>query len=360
MSLRVLVLVGTKRGAFILQSDSHRREWSMRGPLANVGWSFCHLSYDPRNDFLYAAGSNAWFGSAVWRSPDLGATWDLSSEGITYGDDGPRVRQVWNVTPAHGAVYAGLDPAGLFRSADGARWAELPALRSDPSYAQWRGGSGGLCLHSIVPDPADPDQMWVATAGGGVMYTADGGRSWAPRNPTVRDESGAPQPGYRVQKLVMAPGNPAILYQQNHRGVFRTGDGGRTWTDITAGLPSPFGFCIAVHPHDPDTLWVIPLRNDGDGRYMPDRLMAVWRSSDRGESWVRLSAGLPGEQTFVKVLREGLATDSLDPAGVYFGTSGGHLFGSSDGGDTWTTLAAHLPAIQSVRAIVLDGKETVK
>lgn len=351
MSPRVLLLVGTRRGAFMLESDADRSSWQLRGPLGNAGWSYHHLAYDHSTGALYAAGHNNWYGTAVWRSPDLGATWDLSSEGMRYGDDGPGMRQIWHLAPLGGRLLAGVDPAGLFRSDDGgANWVEHGApLRSHPSFPEWRPGKGGLAVHSILPHPADPRQLWVAVSGGGVLHTADGGASWTPRNPTP---AGGHSP-LRAQKLAMAPGGPDRLYLQHHSGVFRSEDGGLAWADVSAGLPTPFGFTVAAHPHDPDTVYVIPIDNERGTRFMPGGQAAVWRSRSGGVRWERLSAGLPEQAIYVSVLRAGLAADCLSPAGIYFGTTGGQLYGSRDEGESWTTLAAHLPEIYSVTAVVI-------
>lgn len=356
MTHRVLVLAGTRRGLFILESDQNRAQWRLRGPLGHAGWSYGYIGYDAASGAIYAAGRNNWFGAAVWRSGDEGATWTLSSEGLAFGDHEPQVKQVWSVEPAHGALYAGVDPAGLFRSEDqGATWQEVIGLRSHPDYHTWRGGSGGLCLHSIVRHPTDPQQLWVGIAGGGVMYTADGGWTWAPRNATVRSEAGE-EPGLRVQRLRMAP--DGTLYQQNHRGVFRSADGGLTWREITANLPSGFGFPLALHPTDSQVAYVMPHQHNTGKRHMPDGLIAVWRTRDGGQSWQKLNRGLPERPAFVKVLREGMASDSLAPAGLYFGTSSGNLFGSADGGDSWLVLAEHLPEIYAVTAVVLPQERS--
>lgn len=351
MATRVLLLVGTRRGAFLFASDGQRARWQVRGPLASAGWSFYHLSRDPECGTLYAAGQNNWYGTAVWRSADEGESWQLSSEGLTYGNGEPPVRQVWQVRPAHGAVWAGVDPVGLFRSDDGgAIWRHLPALRAHPDCPEWRGGNGGLCLHSIVPHPTDPAQLWVGIAGGGVLYSADGGASWAVCNAGVN----GPRGGLGVQKLAMAAGDPSRFYQQNHSGVYATLDGCRTWTDVSGELPSAFGYALATHPREPETLYTVPTTNAGGQRAMPGGRLAVWRSRSGGRAWERLSRGLPEGYAYCKVLREALATDSLAPCGVYFGTTSGHLCASPDEGESWLTLADSLSAVFSVSAVVLN------
>ena len=357
MSNRVSVLVGTSKGAFILDGDTARRDWRLRGPLCD-GWPVNDISVEPGTGALLAAGSSPWFGPAVWRSDDHGATWTHSSEGLSYGDDGPKVTRIWNVTAARGTVYAGVEPAGLFRSADGGRtWQHVEGLTNHPSRPEWQPGNGGLCLHSIVPHPDDPDRMWVGASAVGVFETRDGGASWETRNRGVRaDFNPEPDPefGHCVHKVVLAADAGGHLYQQNHCGVYRSFDGGRQWQEITAGLPSEFGFVMAAHPRDPLTAWTIPLTTPDQGRLMPDASAAVWRTSDGGDTWVRFGDGLPQEGAYLGVLREAMAVDRLDPVGVYFGTSTGQLYGSADEGRTWSLLADHLPPIWSVEAAILD------
>lgn len=356
MSERVLLLVGTRKGGFILESDAERRDWRIRGPLCE-GWPIHDMTHDPSSGALYAAGGNEWYGPAVWRSDDLGETWSHSSEGIAYGDEGPKIRKLWNVTPAHGAVYAGADPAGLFRSDDGgATWAHVAGLRDHPTRPSWEPGNGGLCLHSIVPHPTDPAQLWVAISSVGTFHTADGGATWTTRNRGVRADflpQTYPEYGQCVHKLLMAPGPPGLLYQQNHCGVYRSSDGGEHWEEITAGLPSQFGFPMVVHPRDPRTIWVVPLNGAEEGRYVPDARAAVWRSRDGGDSWSDLRAGLPQENAYLGVLREAMAVDPLEPAGVYFGTGTGQLFASRDEGEHWSLVADYLPPIWSVDVAVV-------
>ncbi len=355
---RNLLLVGTRKGAFILESDAGRRSWRTRGPICE-GWPIHDLQWDPATRSIYAGGGSPWFGPAVFRSDDLGLTWSHSSEGITYGDDGPKIPTVWNVTPAHGAIYAGVEPAGLFRSDDGgATWSHVAGLRDHPSRAAgWSPGAGGLICHTIVPHPTDPARMWVAISAVGTFATEDGGSTWQARNHGVAAcfmPDPHPETGQCVHKLVMAAGEPDSLYQQNHCGVYRSTDGGRDWQDISAGLPSEFGFVMAAHPRDAATGWVIPLTHPEEGRIAPDGALAVWRTQDRGETWQRQGDGLPQENAYVGVLREALAVDRRDPVGVYFGTSTGQLYGSTDAGESWSLVADHLPAIWGVEAVALD------
>lgn len=352
----VLVLVGTKKGLFILDGDAGRDRWDLRGPLCE-GWPILAAGWDPATRRIVAAGGNPWYGPAAWWSDDLGARWSHSSEGLTYGDDGPKLIKPWSVTPAHGALYMGVEPAGLFRSEDGGgSWEHVAGLREHPSLPEWQPGNGGLCLHTIVPHPTDPSRLWVGISAVGVFETIDGGASWEHRNkgvmaPYLPDPF--PEFGVCVHKVAMAAGRPERLYQQNHGGMYRSDDGGREWLDISEGLPSRFGFPIGAHPRDPETAWLVPLNGDDRGRFAPDAALAVWRTRDAGASWTRHGAGLPQEQAYLSVLRDGMAVDRLDPAGVYIGTSAGQLFASSDEGETWQTLVEHLPPIQSIEVIAL-------
>jgi len=354
------VLIGTKKGAFILESDPARRDWRLRGPFCQ-NW--------PTHDFiraadgtLYAGGGNNWYGPSVWRSADNGATWTQSSAGMTYGDgeDAPKITTIWKLADAvsNGTIYAGVEPAGLFRSDDhGATWSHVAGLREHPSRPEWQPGNGGLCLHSIVTHPTDPNRMWVAASAVGTFETSDGGKTWETRNKGVRadfnPENKYPEFGQCVHKLVMAADGGEHLYQQNHCGVYRSTDGGRQWEEISAGLPSDFGFPMAAHPSDPGTVWTIPLTHPEEGRLMPDAKAAVWRTHDGGNSWIRSGDGLPQHDAYVGVLREAMAVDRLDPVGVYFGTSTGQVYGSADEGRTWSLVADNLPPVWSVEATVV-------
>ncbi|MEO7118239.1 MAG: exo-alpha-sialidase [Candidatus Limnocylindrales bacterium] len=356
MTARVQILLGTKKGAFILESDATRREWTVRGPFGET-WSMQHLIRSKSDGALYAGGGSAWYGASVWRSDDDGTTWTQSSEGLTYGDDGPKLIKVWNITPSNGTLYAGVEPAGLFRSQDSGRtWSHVSGLRDHPTTPEWQPGNGGLCLHSIVPHPTDSQRMWVGISAVGAFETIDGGATWETRNKGVRaDFNPDPNPvfGQCVHKMHVHPDHPEVLYQQNHCGVYRSDDGGRAWTEITPGLPSQFGFPLALHPHDPSTIYVIPLNGDDKGRHMLDGKAAVWRSRDRGDSWTRLSNGLPQDHAYLGVLREAMAMDALETPGIYFGTSTGQVFGSSDEGENWTLIADFLPSISSVETALV-------
>jgi hypothetical protein len=362
MGRRVMVLIGTKKGAFIMDGDPERRAdpgaWSLRGPLCE-GWPINHVRHDPATGAIHAAGGSPWYGAAVWRSDDLGASWTHSSAGLTYGDDGPRMRSVWHVEPAHGALYAGVEPAGLFRSDDGGTtWTHVDGLTSHPTRATWTPGNGGLICHTILAHPTDPDRLWVGISAVGCFATEDGGRTWEARNRGVRADfmpDPYPETGQCVHKMVLAPGLPDRLYQQNHCGTYRSDDGGRSWTCLDEGLPSTFGFPIVAHPRDPGTVFTVPLNGDDRGRYVPEARMAVWRTADAGSTWTDLRTGLPQENAYLGVLREGMAEDGLDPFGLYVGTSTGQLFASADEGRSWSRIADLLPPILSVSTAVVGS-----
>lgn len=358
---RVLLLIGTPKGAFILESDAERTGWTTRGPLCE-GWPIHDLIHDPATGAIYAAGGSPWFGPAVWRSDDLGSTWSHSSSGLSYGDgdDVEPMKTVWSLaTGPDGALFAGVEPAGLFRSDDrGATWSHVEGLTRHESRPTWEPGAGGLILHTVVPHPSDPSRAWVGISAVGVFETRDGGATWEPRNRGVRADFHPdvyPVTGQCVHKFAAAAGEPETLYQQNHCGMYRSMDGGSSWTEVTHnGLPSQFGFPLVAHPRDPATFWLIPLNGDQAGRFVPEGRAAVWRTHDRGDTWIRADAGLPQGDAYLTVLREAMARDTLEPVGITFGTKTGQLWHSRDGGDTWSMITANLPEIWAVEALVLD------
>ena len=340
---------------FVLAGDEDRRAWTLEGPHCET-WPIHHAIAAPDGAIL-AGGGNAWFGPAVWRSEDAGRSWTHSSQGLAYPEGETPVAAVWSLAAADGTLWAGVEPAGLFRSRDGgASWEPIEALNRHPTRTDWQPGGGGLILHHIVQDPIEPDRLWVGISTAGVFHSEDGGASWEPRNTGTRMDYAPegqryPEVGQCVHALAHAAGRPGRLYQQNHCGMYRTDDGGRSWTSIEPGLPSTFGFPAVAHPRDPDTLWLFPLNGDQAGRFAPEGRAAVWRTSDGGRTWEDLRAGLPQRDAYVSVLRQGMAADRLEPAGLYFGTTSGAVFASCDEGESWECVAEHLPTITSVEVM---------
>lgn len=355
------LLVGTRKGLFLVSGDPGAG-WRIDGPHCNA-WPIHHAIRDPASGAILAGGGNAWFGPAVWRSPDEGRSWTHSSEGLAYAPGEPPVAAVWSLAAAHGAIWAGVEPAGLFRSTDGGiTWSHVPGLRDHPSRPGWQPGGGGLILHHIVAHPEDPDRLWVGISSAGVFHSADGGQTWEPRNRGTRmdflpEDQRYGEVGQCVHALALAAGtNPPgaeRMYQQNHCGMYRSDDGGRSWASIEAGLPSSFGFPAVAHPQERETLWLFPLNGDIAGRYAPEARAAVWRTRDGGATWQDCRAGLPQEHAFLTVLRQAMAAGGSAPGapcGVWFGTTSGRLYGSADEGASWTLIAGDLPAISAVEA----------
>jgi hypothetical protein len=355
---RTLLLVGTRKGLFVLEDDGDRRDWKLRGPYCE-GWPVYHAVYDADAGAILAAAASEWHGAGVWRSGDLGETWTLSSDGLAYGDGELKLSKISGLTVAHGRVLAGVEAAGVFASKDsGSTWSLLSTLDGQPGRDTWNDPAnqppGHLGLPAILPDPELRERFWAIVQGVGIFETTDDGASWTPRNRGLRADWPIenPEVGYCVHKLVRSPADPQRLYQQNHCGVHRSDDGGLSWNEVTDGLPVDFGFACAAHPQDRESFYVIPL-DPGHGRFMPEGRAAVWRTSDGGDTWRRLDRGLPQRDAYLGVLREGLAIDAHERPGLYFGTSTGQVFASADEGESWSEIASYLPAIASVEVAVI-------
>lgn len=359
---KTVLIVGTRKGCFLLESDEARRDWELRGPFCE-GWPVYHAIHDAESGTVYAAAASEWHGATVWRSRDLGETWEQSSEGLSYeGADGvTKLTKVSGLTARNGRILAGAENPGIFESRDGGEtWSLRSTLADVQDREKWNDPGnqppGHLGVPAIIPHPGGDDaRYWAIIQGVGLFETTDDGASWAPRNRGLRTDwpNEYEEIGYCVHKLVVSPADAERLYQQNHVGVHRSDDAGQSWTEITDGLPSEFGFAAAAHPHDRDTFYVIPL-DAGHTRCMPDGQAAVWRTRDAGESWQRLADGLPQRDAYVGVLREGMAIDGHERPGLYFGTSTGQLFASADEGESWSEIANYLPAIASVEVAVVD------
>jgi hypothetical protein len=354
----ILLLVGTAKGGFVFRSDARRKRWSVQGPLFK-GLNVHHFICDPRDrETWYAATYSEWWGCDIQRSHDGGRKWLRTKGGVRYAkNSGLSVKCVWHIRPGRpsepGVVYAGVDPAGLFRSEDsGVTWSEVKGLNRHATRSRWMPGKGGMILHTILPDPENPQRMHIAISAAGVFRTDDGGATWQPRNRGTRADfmpNKFPELGQCVHKLALAPGRAGLLYQQNHCGVYRSDSAGDKWTDISRGLSSRFGFPIAVHPHEPDTVWVVPMTSSFF-RACPDGRLSAYRSQNGGRAWQRQSSGLPSRNAHLLVLREAMSTDSADPAGVYFGTAAGQVFYTRNEGREWDLLADFLPPVYSVEA----------
>ena len=359
MTTKTLVLLGTKKGAFIATSDGKREKWTLSGPFCET-WPLNHFVADSNTGTIYAGGGNEWFGPAVWKSTDLGKSWTHSSEGLAYEEGKEPVKAVWSLASRNGSLYAGVQPAGLFRSDDGGEtWSHMEGLQKHPTREHWQPGGAGLILHSLIVHPDDADKIWIGVSAAGVFHTADGGKTWEPRNKGTRADflpegQNYPEFGQCVHCLVLAPGGGERLYQQNHCGMYASDNGGKSWNSIEAGLPSTFGFPAAAHPRDPNTLFLLPLNGDSAGRYVPDAKAAVWRTRDAGKTWEAMRDGLPQQNAYFGVLRQAMATDQHERAGVYFGTSSGSVFASTDEGERWTAIAEHLPTVLSVETLIVD------
>jgi photosystem II stability/assembly factor-like uncharacterized protein len=367
----VRVLVGTRKGAFVLSSDGKRERWDVSGPHF-AGWEVYHVKGSPAEpDRLYASQCSSWSGQVIQRSDDGGVTWAPAGNKFTY-DGVPGTHQwydgtphpwefarVWHLEPSlddPDTVYAGVEDAGLFRSADGGRsWQELPALRGHESGPSWQPGAGGMCLHTIILDPATPGRMFAAISAAGAFRSDDAGQTWRPVNHGLRSE-GIPDPGaevgHCVHRLAMHPSRPSVLYMQKHWDVMRSDDAGESWHEVSGNLPTDFGFPIDVHAHEPDTIYVVPITSDAE-HFPPEGKLRVYRSRTGGDEWEALTRGLPQEHCYVNVLRDAMTVDALDSCGVYFGTTGGQVYASADAGDSWAPIVRDLPAVLSVEVQTL-------
>ena len=367
----VRVLVGTRKGAFVLTSDAERTTWQV-SPPAFGGWEVYHLKASPADpDRIYASVSNGWFGQIVQRSDDGGATWrpvgnrfDYEGEVGTHqwydGTPHPwEFARVWHLEPSltdPDTVYAGVEDAALFKTTDGGEsWHELAGLRHHGSGASWQPGAGGMCLHTIVLDPTRPERLYVAISAAGVFRTDDAGLTWRPMNKGLRS-GGIPETeaevGHCVHRLAMHPSRPEVLFMQKHWDVMRSDDAGESWHEVSGDLPSDFGFPIGVHAHEPDTVYVVPITSDSE-HFPPDGRLRVYRSRTGGNDWEALTEGLPQQDCYVNVLRDAMAVDSLASCGIYVGTTGGQVYASADAGDTWAPIVRDLPPVLSVEVQTL-------
>jgi hypothetical protein len=367
----VRVLVGTRKGAFILTSDGKRERWEVSGPHFG-GWEMYHLKGSPADpNRLYASQSTGWFGQQIQRSNDGGRTWEAVGNTFVYegvpgthqwydGTPHPwEFKRVWHLEPSltdPDLVYAGVEDAALFRTTDGGQtWAELPGLRGHGSGSRWTPGAGGLCLHTILLDPTNDDRMFIAISAAGAFRTDDGAQTWRPINQGLRSEH-IPDPtaevGHCVHRIAMHASRPRVLFMQKHWDVMRSDDGGDSWREVSGNLPTDFGFVIDVHTHEPETIYVVPIKSDSE-HYPPDGKLRVYRSRSGGNEWEPLTRGLPQQDCYVNVLRDAMSVDALDPCGVYFGTTGGQVYASATAGDSWTPIVRDLPAVLSVEVQTL-------
>jgi len=385
---KVRVLVGTRKGAFILTADGKRDKWDVSGPHF-AGWEMYHVkgsSVDP--DRIYASQSSGWFGQIIQRSDDGAKTWHQpgtpagettapggmpKSESNKFVYDGVpgthqwydgtphpwEFKRVWHLEPSltdSDTLYAGVEDAALFRSTDGGKsWAELSGLRGHGSGPKWAPGAGGMCLHTIILDPNSPGRIYIAISAAGAFRTDDAGKTWLPINRGLKSQH-IPDPtaevGHCVHHIAMHPSRPGVLFMQKHWDVMRTDDGGDSWHEVSGNLPTDFGFVIDVHAHEPETVYVVPIKSDAE-HFVPDGKLRVYRSRSGGNEWEALTKGLPQRDCYVNVLRDAMAVDRLDKCGVYFGTTGGQVYASADAGDSWAPIVRDLPAVLSVEVQTL-------
>jgi len=363
--------VGTRKGAFVLTADGMRREWEVSGPYFG-GWEIYHIKGSPADpNRIYASQTSGWFGQLIQRSDDGGRSWQAAGNEFAYDgvagthqwyDGTPHpweFKRVWHLEPSltdPDTVYAGVEDAALFRSTDGgATWQELSALRRHSSGSHWQPGAGGLGLHTILLDPADAGRLFIAISAAGAFRSDDAGQSWKPINRGLRSEF-LPEPeaevGHCVHRIAKHASRPHTLFMQKHWDIMRSDDAGESWREVSGNLPTDFGFVIDVHAHEPETVYVVPIKSDSE-HYPPDGALRVYRSRTGGEEWEALTRGLPQRDCYVNVLREAMAVDSLEPCGIYFGTTGGQVYVSADAGESWAPIVRDLPAVLSVEVQTL-------
>jgi len=368
---RVRVLVGTRKGAFVLSADGKRQQWEVSGPHF-AGWEIYHVKGSPADpNRLYASQSSGWFGQLIQRSYDGGKTWEPAGNQFTYEgatgthkwyDGSPHpweFKRVWHLEPSLAdpdMVYAGVEDAALFRTTDGGKsWQELPGLRNHTSASSWQPGAGGMCLHTIIQDPRNARRMFVAISAAGAFRSDDAGATWQPINRGLKSEQ-IPDPdaevGHCVHHVAMHPLRTNVLYMQKHWDVMRSQNAGDSWHEVSGNLPTDFGFPIDVHAHEPETIYVVPIKSDSE-HYVMDGKLRVYRSRSGGNEWEALTKGLPQRDCYVNVLRDAMSVDSLDTCGIYFGTTGGQVYASPDAGNSWNPIVRDLPAVLSVEAQTL-------
>jgi hypothetical protein len=367
----VRVLVGTRKGAFILTSDARRQRWDVSGPHF-AGWEIYHIKGSPADpDRLYASQSSDWFGQVIHRSNDGGKNWEPVGNEFSYNGvpgthqwyDGTQhpweFTRVWYLEPSltdPDTVYAGVEDAALFRSIDGGNnWQELSGLREVKGNL-WQPGAGGMCLHTILQDPTNPDRIFTAISAAGAFRSDDNGETWLPINRGLQSNFELPDPnaevGHCVHNIAMHPSRPNVLFMQKHWDVLRSDDAGDSWYEVSGNLPSDFGFPIAVHAHEPETIYVVPIKSDSE-HYPPEGKLRVYRSRTGGNEWEALTEGLPQSNCYVNILRSAMTVDTMDPCGVYFGTTGGQVYASADSGDSWQPIVRDLPPVLSVEVQTL-------
>jgi hypothetical protein len=368
---KVRLLVGTRKGAFVLTSDGKREQWDINGPHFG-GWEIYHVKGSPVDpERLYASQCSGWFGQLIQRSNDGGKTWEPVGNKFVYdGVPGTHLwydgtphpwefKRVWHLEPSltdRDTVYAGVEDAAMFRTTDGGQtWHELPGLRGHGSGSKWQPGAGGMGLHTILLDPSDHQRMFIAISAAGAFRTTDGGKTWQPINRGLKSQY-IPDPnaevGHCVHRIAMHRSRPNVLFMQKHWDVMRSDNAGEAWEEVSGNLPTDFGFVIDVHAHEPETIYVVPIKSDSE-HYPAEAKLRVYRSRTGGNEWEALTNGLPQRDCYVNVLREAMAVDALDDCGVYFGTTGGQVYVSADGGDRWTAIVRDLPAVLSVEVQTL-------